>query len=188
LREVECCIVAPDERGPGAIYRRVQEMLSEIRMLQGKAAAMTPEQIVRALAAADPTVYEEAEERFACTVCGDYKRERGYLDLEDHAADCPWRLAVEWVSAQAAAPKWGGISITADPAQPRGTFKAMYPLPEGAMFLPGGSTVEYVLVDGLGVWLDVPVVGPGWFVYNAETGTLDHVSPQYFEGQWHPRP
>lgn len=56
---------------------------------------MTPEQIVRALAAADPVVIVPgAPWGFECGLCG--ARTGG------HTPDCPWRLAVEWVAGEEA--------------------------------------------------------------------------------------
>lgn len=54
---------------------------------------MTAEQIVRALATADPW-YADDDERHYCALCGS-RLDRGQAD--DHEPDCPWRLAVEWV-------------------------------------------------------------------------------------------
>lgn len=59
---------------------------------------MTPEAIVRALAAADPTAEIGEGERTSieCVLCG------GELQFPHgvcHELDCPWRLAVEWVAA-----------------------------------------------------------------------------------------
>lgn len=48
----------------------------------------SPEQIVRALAAAEP-IYDGH-----CAMCHVHR-----LD-DEHKPDCPWRLAVEWVAAQ----------------------------------------------------------------------------------------
>jgi len=53
---------------------------------------MTAEQIVRALAAADP-ICEDAW--YGCGLCGSVG-----VQADPHEPDCPWRLAVEWVAAQ----------------------------------------------------------------------------------------
>jgi hypothetical protein len=55
---------------------------------------MTPEQIVRALAAADLTVQDHG--LTGCALCDRYLP----VLTADHEPDCPWRLAVEWVSEQ----------------------------------------------------------------------------------------
>lgn len=56
---------------------------------------MTAEQIVRALAAADPNV-RGGWGGHRCAFC------HAVRGIEDHRPDCPWRLAVEWVAAQEA--------------------------------------------------------------------------------------
>lgn len=35
LRQIEGCLVAPEERRPGRTYERVQELLGEVRALRG---------------------------------------------------------------------------------------------------------------------------------------------------------
>ncbi len=57
---------------------------------------MTAEQIVRALAAVDP-----GPDAQGCRFCEGWVG-RGYAwhPPTPHDADCPWRLAVEWVAAQ----------------------------------------------------------------------------------------
>lgn len=70
---------------------------------------MTAEEIVRALAAADPVVVSALNSGweyagtcygpdYACGVC----RTEASLAPETHKPDCPWRLAVEWVEANTA--------------------------------------------------------------------------------------
>jgi hypothetical protein len=59
---------------------------------------MTAEQIVRALAADEPIVWSSGGEWHACGVCDASLP----MKAEDHEADCPWRLAVEWVEANTA--------------------------------------------------------------------------------------
>jgi hypothetical protein len=54
----------------------------------------TAEQIVRALAAADPNVHS-AGMWHSCGLC--YKSLP--IEAADHEPDCPWRLAAEWVAA-----------------------------------------------------------------------------------------
>ncbi len=66
---------------------------------------MTPEQIVRALAAADPVAYDgdRWDGDYACTLCDGRWSERGgdvAARASSHEPDCPWRLAREWVAAQ----------------------------------------------------------------------------------------
>lgn len=58
---------------------------------------MTAEQIVRALAAADPVVMR-SDGYLRCGLC----TVNGFspLPAEKHWDDCPWRLAVEWVAEQ----------------------------------------------------------------------------------------
>ncbi len=51
---------------------------------------MTPEAIVRALAAATEPI--DASYKL-CALCG------GRYEDDPHEPDCPWRLAVEWVAA-----------------------------------------------------------------------------------------
>ncbi len=58
--------------------------------------AVTPEAIVRALAAKNPVAYNRVAYADACTVC---LAERGVVTGLHHHSDCPWRLAVEWVAA-----------------------------------------------------------------------------------------
>jgi hypothetical protein len=68
---------------------------------------MDAEQIVRALAGADPRAFNSFEER----VCGLCWAKPSGADIEDqeleapanHQPDCPWRLAREWVSPGRAA-------------------------------------------------------------------------------------
>ncbi len=55
---------------------------------------MTAEQIVRALAAADPTV--SSGEWDWCGTCDS----RWPIEADDHDPACPWRMAVEWVAEQ----------------------------------------------------------------------------------------
>lgn len=58
---------------------------------------MTAEQIVRALAVADPVEHQPGWP----AVCGLCTAEgKGNRFVEEHEPDCPWRLAVEWVAAQ----------------------------------------------------------------------------------------
>jgi hypothetical protein len=56
--------------------------------------------IVRALAATDPVAYEgdRTEGDYVCAVCQQYAEDAGSVE---HAPDCPWRLAVEWVAREA---------------------------------------------------------------------------------------
>jgi hypothetical protein len=62
----------------------------------------SPEQIVRALAAADPTDWIDGGAY--CGVCGGGppigRPMAEPMRVADHMADCPWRLSVEWVAAQ----------------------------------------------------------------------------------------
>ncbi len=51
---------------------------------------MTPEKIVRALAAADPMQTYEDD----CALCSS-----AVAPGDPHEPDCPWRLAVEWVAS-----------------------------------------------------------------------------------------
>jgi hypothetical protein len=55
---------------------------------------MSPQDIVRALAAADPIQHSEDPDAFAhwCVLCDTSNP----VDARDHEPDCPWRLAVEW--------------------------------------------------------------------------------------------
>lgn len=53
---------------------------------------MSPEEIVRALAAVKPACCDATE---CCTLCDGH----GWQASEGHEPDCPWRLAVEWVEA-----------------------------------------------------------------------------------------
>ena len=53
---------------------------------------MDTERIVRALAAKDAP--RSKVDDLQCGLCEEY-----IAPLEEHAADCPWRLAVEWVAA-----------------------------------------------------------------------------------------
>lgn len=80
---------------------------------------MTAEEIVRALAAADPIAAERDD--LVCALCASAVWAPEGLD---HASDCPWRLAVEWVAATDAvvALEAFGLPVRLDPEQPRGTF------------------------------------------------------------------
>ncbi len=64
----------------------------------------TAEQIVRALAAADPTYVDHEGDR-ECALCDAWT----LRFASGHAPDCPWRLAVEWVAAQDAAEPGDGV-------------------------------------------------------------------------------
>lgn len=54
---------------------------------------MTAEQIVRALAAADPT----RNDWHSCAFCGRHPIDR---TASKHDPDCSWRMAVEWIAQQ----------------------------------------------------------------------------------------
>lgn len=56
----------------------------------------SPEDIVRALAAEDPGVPSEVDGSLSCFFCGAWNRPS---DPDIHGADCPWRMAREWTSA-----------------------------------------------------------------------------------------
>ncbi len=58
---------------------------------------MTPEAIVRALAAADP-FYRDDEDDLTCGLCGAWGPYDDGRELP-HKPDCSWRLSVEWVTA-----------------------------------------------------------------------------------------
>lgn len=64
---------------------------------------VTPEAIVRAIAAADPVVYRGDYHYVLCSMCGVEKWPR--FDVDEHKPDCPWRLAAEWVAARSEAKK-----------------------------------------------------------------------------------
>jgi hypothetical protein len=56
------------------------------------------EQIVRALAAADP-IHVDLRYTTACALCDAAGR---FESEASHKPDCPWRLAVEWVAVAGA--------------------------------------------------------------------------------------
>lgn len=86
---------------------------------------VTAEQIVRALAATDPTTVDDVEDRWVCTMCDGATRDGGrhYLDVEDHEPGCPWRTANEWVALMRIGEHLGVESVVSDPTMPRGTFR-----------------------------------------------------------------
>lgn len=60
---------------------------------------MDAEQIVRALAAADPTTIDDDRRWTRCGLCARQGRIANSRDPRHHDPACPWRLAVEWVAA-----------------------------------------------------------------------------------------
>lgn len=75
----------------------------------------TAEIIVRALAAGDPTAADEHDGTPYCTLC-DTAKWNGLARPANHDPDCPWRLAVEWVSLSAAAVRPGPPAPSSPPA------------------------------------------------------------------------
>ncbi len=95
---------------------------------------MTAEQIVRALAAADPSHGDPRGTLRRCTFCGKTNDwPRVIENAADHDADCPWRLAVEWVAAQDAAQR---------------SDQALY----GCSFTEGGRRVDPATMEPWASW------------------------------------
>lgn len=101
---------------------------------------MTPEQIVRALAGADPAQRTGAW----CGLCGTVLiAQPGDEAKRDHEPDCPWRLAVEWVAEQKTGPQL--VNASRNPRDP-GSWLDVHPGPrcgcEECISAQPGGTIE----------------------------------------------
>ncbi len=87
---------------------------------------MTPEEIVRALAATKRPIAEGIGCLY-CALCGDSWRADDVAAIpSSHRPACPWRLAVEWVEAN---PRIAGVCTSEYCALPNGHPGLHVPLP-----------------------------------------------------------
>lgn len=110
---------------------------------------MNAEQIVRALAAANPLTNDRPEGPSHCVLCDGPSDGR----CVDHEPDCPWRLAVEWVAADR-------------------ERAALYDRFGPQFKLPAGVALDQACIDDVWIQLAESVTGPGEFYFDADTSRL----------------